>query len=83
MLEPVVCHNWFYSIQQRELYHYKAGNVEAFSQKGDNKYYLHHFIKVLPKDARQVLVGKDTDGYWRVEDTLEWYFPPSQDRLYR
>ena len=64
-------HDWFYSIQQQELYHYEAGNFEAFSQKGENKFYLHHFLKVLPKDARQVLVGKDTDRYWRVEDTLE------------
>ena len=59
----VVTHDWFYSIQQRELYHYEAGNFEVFRQKEDNKFYLHHFLKVLPHDALQVLVGKDNDGY--------------------
>ena len=49
----VSTHDWFYSIQMRELYHYKAGNFEMYTQKGENKFYTHHFLKVLPADARQ------------------------------
>ena len=47
----VATHDWFYSVQMRKLYHYKAGNFEAYPQKGDNKFYSHHFLKVLTADA--------------------------------
>ena len=67
----------------RELYYYEVGNLEAYPQKGDNKFYSHHFLKVLPADATQVLVRKDGKGYWYVEDSLEWYYSQSQDHLYR
>ena len=77
----VATHDWFYSIKQRELYHYKAGNLEAYSQKGDNKFYSHHFLRVLLSAAQHVLVEKDPEGYWRADGTLECYFPQSQDRL--
>ena len=56
----VATHDWFYSIQTRKLYHYDSGNFEAYPQKGDNKFYPHHFLKVLPADARQVPVGTDS-----------------------
>ena len=65
------------------MYHYEAGNFEAYPQKGDKTFYSHHFLKVLPLDARQVLVGKDAEGYWRIQDTLEWYYSQSRERLYR
>ena len=26
---------------------------------------------------------KDSECYWYVEDSLEWYYPQAQDRLYR
>ena len=79
----VATHDWFHSVQVRELYHYEAGNFEAYPQKGDNKFYSHQFPKPLPADARQVPVRKDSEGYWYVEDSLEWYYPQAQDRLYR
>ena len=60
----VATHDWFYSVQMRELYQYEARNFKAYPQKGKNKVYTHHFLKVLPADARQVLVGKDGEGYW-------------------
>ena len=39
-------------------------------RKKEIKLYSHHFLKVLLADARKVLVGKDSEGYWCVEDTL-------------
>ena len=33
----VATHDRFYSGQMHELYHYEAGNSEAYPQKGDNK----------------------------------------------
>ena len=66
----------------RELYYYEVGNLEAYPQKGDNKFYSHHFLKVLTEDARQVLVRKDSECYWYVEDSLEWYCLQARDRLY-
>ena len=63
-------HDLFYSVQMRKLYHYEAGNFKVYPQKGDSKFYSHHFLKVLLADARKVLVGKDSEGYWCVEDTL-------------
>ena len=65
----VATHDWFYSVKMPKLYHYEAGNFKAYPQKGDNKCDSHHFLKVLPADAQQVLVGKDNEGYWCVEDT--------------
>ena len=77
----VPTHDWFYSIRMRELYHYEAGSFEAYPQKGENKFYTHHFLKVLPASARQVLVGNGGEGYWRVEYTLEWLTPHSKHRF--
>ena len=31
-------HDWFYSAQMHELYHYEAGNFKAYPQKGDNTF---------------------------------------------
>ena len=79
----VATHDWFHSVQMREFYHYDAGNFEAYPQKGDHKIYPHHFPEVLTADARQVLVRKDSEGYWYVEDPLDWYYLQARDCLYR
>ena len=55
----IATYDWFYSAQTEELYHYEEGNFEAYPQKEGNKFYTHHFLKVLPEDARQMLAEKD------------------------
>ena len=48
----VTTHDWFHSAQMQEWYHYEEGNFEAYPQKKGSKFYAHHYLKVLPEDAR-------------------------------
>ena len=68
----VATHDWFHSTQTRELYHYNKGNFEAYPHKDGDSFFAHHFLKVLPVDAKQVLAEKDEEGYWRIDNRLDW-----------
>ena len=57
--------------KQIELYHYKGGNFEAYPWKDEEICFLHSFLKVLPKEAKQVLVEKKEEGYWLIKNRLQ------------
>ena len=79
----ITTHDGVHSAQTQELYHYDEGDLEAYPQKEGNKFFTHHFLKVLPEDARQVLAEKDEEDYWRIKNRLEWHYSQKRDRLYR
>lgn len=54
-------HDWFYSPRYDELYHYDDGVFEAYPSKGDDTFFTHHTLKVLPDDAELVEVDHDEE----------------------
>ena len=51
-------HDWFFSPQQNELYHYDSGVFEAYPAFDEETFHIHHTIKILPDDAELVTVAR-------------------------
>ena len=77
----VITHDWFHSKKNNEIYHYDAGNFEAYPATGRGTFHSHHSLKVIPVDATQVLVKKD-EGQWKITQYLEWYYSERTESLY-
>ena len=80
-------HDWFYSPRYDELYHYDDGVFEAYPSKGDESFFTHHTLKVLPDDVELVEVEQDdeTDSIYVTQflpgpDTI-WEDVTSQDLI--
>jgi hypothetical protein len=59
-------HNWFYSQEQNELYHYKQGNFKAHPSTQDEVtsiFKIHHTLKVLPADSVLVTVHTTNESH--------------------
>ena len=78
----VPSYDWLLSDGKQELYRFMEGNFEAFLDVSSDRFYVHHLLKVLPADAIPVLVGTDLEGYWVVEERLEWYWSESTQELF-
>ena len=74
-------HDWFYSKKANEIYHYTAGNFEAYPSASDNTFHKHHTLKVLPKDVVQTLV-EDKDNRYHITRILDWYYSFTTNKLY-
>ena len=75
-------HDWFHSKKNNEIYHYEAGNFEAYSAAGSGTFHPHHSLKVIPTDATQILVNKE-EGYWKITQYIEWYHLDHHKSLYQ
>ena len=68
-------HEWFYSPKYDELYHFDEGVFEAYPSRGDNSFFTHHTLKVLPDDAELVEVAVDDDNLLYITEVLP--YPPT------
>jgi hypothetical protein len=60
-------HDWFYSDQTNEVYHYDFGVWEAYPRKTPTLFFSHHTLKVLPAGATPVQVEQEQEGIRIVE----------------
>lgn len=60
-------HDWFYSDQTNEVYHYDFGVWEAYPRKTPTLFFSHHTLKVLPAGATPVRVEQEQEGIRIVE----------------
>ena len=64
-------HDWFYSSDANELYHYDSGVFEAYPAKDDSLFYNYHTIKPLPDDAQLITVElASPQNLWRIREKL-------------
>ena len=73
--------DWFHSKKNNEIYHYDAGNFEAYPVTGLGTFHLHHSLKAIPADATQILVQKE-EGYWKIKHYIKWYYSDQHRSLY-
>ena len=73
----VPVHDWFYSEQAQELYHYDYGVWEAYLKKNAESFYTHHTLKVLPPRVVPVSVIS-TEESIAIER-----IPPMPDKLWQ
>jgi ribonuclease HI len=62
----VPVHDWFYSKEKDELYHYHNGVFEAHTAAKKSIFYSHHTLKVPPPVVELVVVKKSDD--WLIID---------------
>ena len=68
----VPVHDWFYSPKYDELYHFDEGVFEAYPSRGDNSFFTHHTLKVLPDDVELVEVALDKEDHIYITDMLPY-----------
>ena len=76
----VPTHEWFYSEEKHELYHYHKGVFEAYPAATEFLFYTHHTRKVLPSGVQAVIVERDWSGkYWMISTILPMPTPLWRD----
>ena len=51
-------HDWFYSPDTNEIYHYDNGVFEAYPAFDDTTFHTYHTIKIIPDDVEQITVDR-------------------------